>query len=385
MAPGSDAAPRLNPPPCPQTPSQEANVAPIPISIEIDLRHGLIATSYVFTGLATLHRLGKIRLRVRAPAVTDIPRHAGEVCARFQVGTPSGRPVPVLYDLRDRSDQFFMDDLEETRLYFKRTFVQSDVDALPGNLRPRVHPGGVTFACMAAGVRMAPFAQALRLMVNPGLREGRRRMARRLVDYARIPALEGFIAPPSAGKRGVVLFQTRVWEDSEVPEPDSAEEVNGQRVALVRTLRAAFGDRFVGGLLPTPMALERWPELVTRRGADQPSYLRLIREAAVAVYSRGLHHSTAYKLGEYMAASCAVVSDPIRSILPAPLNPGVHFAPYSTTDECAAQCDRLLTWPEARMELRVASHDYFSREIRPDSRMSRVITMALAEGEDPPD
>jgi hypothetical protein len=360
-------------------------VAPVPVSIEIDLRQGLIATSYVFTGLAILHRHGEIRLSIRAPGATDVPRYPGEVFARLEVGQPVGTPVRVFYDLRDRSDRFFMEDLAEARLYFKRTFIQTDVDALPEDLRPRVRPGGATFACMSGGVRLAPLPQALRFMAGSGSRESRRRVARRLVDYVRIPALRKFIAPPSTVKREVVLFQTRVWEDREVPGPDSAEEVNGQRVALVRTLRAAFGNRFVGGLVPTPMALERWPDLVTRRGADQPSYLRLIRDAAVAVYSRGLHHSTAYKLGEYMAASCAVVSDPVRSILPAPLEPGGHFAPYDTADECAAQCDRLLTSPGALMELRVAGHDYFSREIRPDSRMRRVIAVALAEGEYPSD
>lgn len=39
--------------------------------------------------------------------------------------------------------------------------------------------------------------------------------------------------------------------------------LNDERVAMVRALKRAFGDRFAGGLVPTPFALATYPGEVT--------------------------------------------------------------------------------------------------------------------------
>ena len=66
---------------------------------------------------------------------------------------------------------------------------------------------------------------------------------------------------------------------------------------MVRALKAAFGDRFVGGLMATPLALERYPHDVTPHSSKYAEYLAVKKRCLVSVYTRGVEHSLAFKLG----------------------------------------------------------------------------------------
>ena len=162
----------------------------------------------------------------------------------------------------------------------------------------------------------------------------------------------------------MVLLQTRVWEQSDVSEEDVAE-VNEGRATLVRSLRKAFGDRFLGGIVPTPYAKQNFPDVITPFSSRRSEYIAMSRSAPIAIYCRGLHHSTAFKLGEYLAGAKAIVIEPLGQELREPLKDGVNCLPFHSAEECVEHCGKLLNDKEAMAAMRRANQQYYRAQIEP--------------------
>jgi hypothetical protein len=97
----------------------------------------------------------------------------------------------------------------------------------------------------------------------------------------------------------------------------------------------------------------------------------------IGVYTRGLHFSTAWKLGEYFASSMCVVAEPPRNQLPVALTAGKEFLPFSSAGDCLAACETILANPDLQREMRAAAHDYYRREIAPEAHLRSCLARAI--------
>ncbi len=104
----------------------------------------------------------------------------------------------------------------------------------------------------------------------------------------------------------------------------------------------------------------------------------MIRKTTVAVYTRGLHDSLAFKLAEYLAAGVCIVSDPFKHRLPVDLVPGVHYLPFTTHDECIRQCRRLLDNPTEAQRMRAANVRYYRDWVEPQAHIRDLLARAFA-------
>jgi hypothetical protein len=243
----------------------------------------------------------------------------------------------------------------------------------------------MNFLCRSAGSTGWVLRHAVlpELWSLPGL--GRSGLAGRWVEYRSFfgsPAIEAFEVPPESPAAQRIAFQTRVWTRGELG-PES-EALNEERVATVRALRREFGPRFTGGLVPTPLARERWPAEVSPAPTRRRDHIRWVQGAVVAVYTRGLHHSTAFKLPEYLAASRCLVAEPVRNALPRPLVAGEHLLEFRSPEECLARCAAVLASHELQGRLRRAAWAYWQEEGRPEVRVERCLAQALALGDPGP-
>src|SRR5439155_9045955 len=107
--------------------------------------------------------------------------------------------------------------------------------------------------------------------------------------------------PPEAPVTSGIFFQTRLWQPDSTS--DDAEQINLERVTLVRALREAFGTAFIGGMIPTEYAARCFPDTLTTHPTDRWSYIDLNKRSLIGIYARGLHGSIAFKMAEYLAAS----------------------------------------------------------------------------------
>ena len=318
------------------------------------------ATAKIFAGLVSLERAGALRLRLRAA------RGGGGRTVRLDLHR-GGETRRIAIDLADQARLIDRAAFDAADAYFKRSFEPA---ALTPEVAARVRPFGLLNPVATPGTRRRLASARLRLGAS-------RRRIGELRHLAVLPSASAFERPPQAPAEPAILYQVRLWDPKPGrPDLDACLE---QRVSLVRNLRAAFGRRFLGGLMPTPLARERFPELLTPLPSGMRAWPELVTRPLVAVSSEGLHGSIGYKLGEYLGASLAIVADRLPATLPEPLVEGAHYLAYRTPDECVARCERLLSDPASAGEMRERNWTYYRSQVEPAAQMRRVIEAAFAE------
>jgi hypothetical protein len=343
----------------------------------IDPSQELSFLSKVYTGLCGLEKQGLasvtfVRDRARAsnPEVVLLEVTKDHICRQVAV------------DVHDRSDKLDRDLLASCDLYLKRSYYPPHLCSLPATLQEKVAPFGLNFSCRG-------FSAMRRVLWALGLRYSGRMLWSALVarsrfreEFASLKALRGspspdeFEAGPEEPVQPVVLFQTRVWEPGE-SRTDNLQEVNEGRANLVRVLKRAFRDRFWGGLVPTPFAVKHYPDALATRPSKRKHYIAMSKQALVGVYTRGLCHSIAFKLPEYLAASKAIVADGFRNELPRPLEEGTHYLGFREPAECVEQCARLLKNPDLVASMRQANHRYYEQEVEPTAHLLKCLDQAI--------
>jgi len=278
--------------------------------------------------------------------------------------------VRVFIDMHDRADLFYPTGLERAGLYFKRSYAPADAGRV-GMAGDRIEPFGAmfpvaTFACKRLILRA--------LIKRHGLARRHTLSVTRQING--LPDYNAFLALPAGNRPNGALLRTRLWEENEVRGADTAVMVNDERIRWIRELKSGLGSRFVGGVLPTPLAERLCPELIDRSPIGRKAYLKDLRNSAISIYTRGLHRSTAWKLPESMAAGCAVVGEPLSHILPEPLEDRVHLLHASTPEACVQSCHALLDNPDALFEVQRNGRAYFDSYMHPEQRMARVLARA---------
>jgi hypothetical protein len=326
--------------------------------------HDLIHTSRIFTGLSALRRQRAIALEYRVPRGGDGWLIADPIVVCLDVQTTDWRRVAL--DLRDGPGTSWPI-IDRVSRYFKRAYHAPEVSELPPALAAKMAPFGLNYGCRSAASTVDVLTRIAPLLLGQGPAGWQR-----LRQYIATPGPDSFEQTPEAAVEPKVSFQTRLWTKEEI-SPDEVDCLNESRVAMVRALRQAFGDRFVGGLVPTPFALERYPEDITPHPSRYAEYLAVKKTCLVSVYTPGVEHSLAFKLGETLAASQCLVSMPLRYELPSPLVAERHYLQVATPEEAVQACARLLSNHDLALAMRRANHEYYVREVEPAAHVARVL------------
>lgn len=355
--------------------------------------------SQVFAGLYELEAAGLVELSasVDAPHWFDASTYNVQWMEISDAFTTSP-PRRVVFDVRDGT-AIDAAALALADVYFKRTGERSELARLPELSRRKVRPYGLNYACSSDRQRRnLTFARQLygidRIdsertanVVTPLRRRASLPLRwlglRRDADSANEPLpFTRFEADADSYARPAVLFLTRLWSPQATPgsDPCTLKELNATRIELIRTLRRRFGDRFVGGVQRDRYSERLCPDCVTDAGTSKADYLELMKSHLIAIASTGLHGSTGWKLAEYVAASRCIVSEPLRSTLPEPLIPGMHYLEYHTPEQCADACDRILDDPALANAMRRDNEEYYRRALKPSALMLRHLQCATGLG-----
>jgi len=351
------------------------------VVVHISSGHSLFHAAKVYAGLDALAAQGVIGLRVtsRDPFPADVVLLS--VTAR---GSNAQRLVAI--DLYDHSDRFCPAALANCDVYFKRNLFRPHMQRLLPAEGAKVLPFGLSHPCVGHASRrwaMWHWGRAVVGALRRSPREAIGRLRPWLQDlrlYHDLSHFAAFEQHPDAVVEPVVLFQTRVWEPEESTE--NLDQINEERVALIRRLRAALGTRFRGGVLPTPFARQRYGDVLLTEGYRQGGYISVMQRHLVGINTRGLHRSIAFKVPEYLAASVCMVSEPLRNELPHSLSPEQHYLEFQSHDECIAQCERLLSNPDEARAMRWQNFTYYRRWVSPPAQMLDCLERAFGAGAD---
>src|SRR6185436_8030635 len=179
-----------------------------------------------------------------------------------------------------------------------------------------------------------------------------------------------------------VLFQTRTWDPAEVASTSEEQRVerehmNEFRAACIRHLQREFGPRFQGGFMPTAHAREHFPDCVLSPvAASKPRYLRRLKAADVCVATAGLYGSNGWSLGEYAAASKAIVSQRLKYTVPE-FTDGRHYLGFGTPEGCVDCVGALLDDPLRLYQMKVENYAYYQRYLRPDRLVLNSLLIAM--------
>jgi hypothetical protein len=224
---------------------------------------------------------------------------------------------------------------------------------------------------------------------RPGLLPSATSTMKRLLGREVVPYWWRFEDVPRYAERPSVLFSARLWDpegekgecigDRQLARADR-EPLNEMRVECIRRLRKELGPAFVGGLVPTRYARERFPDcIVSTALTKKASFLKLIHQSDVCVATRGLFGSNGFKLGEYVAASRAVVSERLVYSVPDGFEEKRNYLAFDTPDQCVEQVMALVADPDRSYAMQVSNYSYYHRFVRPDRMVLNTLLEALHE------
>jgi glycosyl transferase family 1 len=340
----------------------------------IDARQDVTHPSYLYAGLGMLAQAGEIKLRFSHLAGSRLPRlQPGNVFSQVEVRS-GDKTFLLAFDFKDQSNIFCEELLSSVDLYFKRSFLAADINRLVPKAQRKIVPLGMPFACRFPG----ELGIMLRDMVISGRPdETWKSRLQRFLQYLRITDARAFVATPPAAKIRRVIFQTRLWEKHEMGE-DDVDAVNLPRVSLIRRLHKELGTRFFGGLVPTARARRDHPDLVRETGVIRDEYLALMRGSAVGISTRGLFHSTPWKLSEYLSTGIAVVTQPITNTPLDPLVEKKHILTFYSEDECLQHCTMLLDKPDQAAQMQQANRAYYETSVDPMTVVRRCLQRVVS-------
>ena len=323
-------------------------------------------------GFAALEEEGTLRCtfeRLRPGSPYVLPYNM------FEVVTDEG--LRFIYDMNDGYENLLRDAREMPSFYngllnrcnllFKRSFDREKNAMLcaPQKVRPTppnflvTLPGNPAHLPAPCDPRREKLKKLVRMLPNTA--------------YANRHVLQGnLFAPPVLSAQPKILFLARLWDPAgEFPgqlTDAMAEErrrINESRAACIRLLRREFGDRFCGGVMPSPFTAREYADVV----ADDPSrtrkdaYLAFMKTFDIHVSTMGLHGSTGWKFAEYLAASKAVVCEPLRYESAGGLADGVHYLSFTDADSCVRNVQSLLD-DDTRMRMMENNHRYAESYLR---------------------
>jgi hypothetical protein len=286
----------------------------------------------------------------------------------------------IVFEISDHSGLLVKDALSLCDRYFKRSYYAPDLNQLSPDLKGKIEPLGLIYPCRSAEstwqtlITLLP-GWALNIVKSPA--QGIRRLLDwELRGFLMSPEVAAFEHPPDLPVERSVHFQSRIWEQHSLGA-DSPEQINRPRVELTRLLKKEFGAAFHGGIVPTEGARRYCPNELSAQPKRRSAYVAQSKRIMIGIYTRGLHHSTAFKLAEYLASSKCIVAEPLRNELPIPLVAGRNYLEFSSPEECIDRCNQIIKDEALANQMRKDNWDYYQREVRPDRRIAYCLDHAF--------
>ena len=301
----------------------------------------------------------------------------------------NGPPCKVCYDMLDGPEIISIEGLEQCDVYFKRSYSQKCINSRSDTgwqldhpeWRDKILPYGLNYPCstkfeFSKLKRHLIFNYATGWYYQDPIGK-LRLLAKRLIKGAPSAAAIYEVEPDEEAEP-YILFQTRLFDPHRHPPTYFEENVNlnNFRVAVIQALKKAFGDKFIGGLIPNPYAVEHHSDLLTTQETSQQKYAELVRKCQVVVFTRGLRQSIGWRLPEYLAMSRCIVSEPLEYELPSPLQDGKNYLLFDSPDECVELCKRLLSDKSLVQDMRNDNFNYYMKYVRPASLIRNTIAAA---------
>ena len=260
----------------------------------------------------------------------------------------------VIYDIEDGTNNFLPDTIDyihkENILLFKRAY-----DEQLFKYDKMIRPYGLNYINFSNNfIALGTDYLARRKFLPPGAVQF---TLSKLQDWSFIDA--------NVRHTNRIFFCTRLWDQNETHSP--VDVLNDERIQVILSLRKAFPNNIIAGVQDSPLSRKLCKDLIlpsqiTRRN----NYLDLLSKSSVCIATTGLHRSTGWKFGEYVASGKAIVTEPLSFLIPGDFYDGKNYLSFTSANDLIDKCDYLLSNPEKRREMEKNNIDYYIHNLRPD-------------------
>ncbi|MEP6594734.1 MAG: hypothetical protein ABJA71_02260 [Ginsengibacter sp.] len=176
---------------------------------------------------------------------------------------------------------------------------------------------------------------------------------------------------PVKYKEDKILFLTRVWNPAEARAEHSRphrEMLNAIRADCIKACRKEYGKIFTGGLLKEDYAIKYYSSLIAPvHLTSKRSFLQSVKEHSICIATTGLHDSTGWKLGEYVAASRAIISEPLKYEVPGIFLKDNNYLEFENPDQLLQQIELLLKNKDLTFRIMQNNFHYYNNYLKPEN------------------
>ena len=297
----------------------------------------------------------------------------------------------IAFDAGDRWElchNYGKEYLKQVDCYFARGY-STKVDIVTPEIfldNPKVQPLGLCYYVTYPG--------------NPiDKRPGIKNQAKRIVKH-----LTGFYKMyyPSAFEYDVdnktedltIIFMTRLWGTKEFEDLlrsdisqeardyimymcEERDKINHQRIEIIRALKNKYNSSFIGGVQNDSVSQALCPDLIVpREETNKKIYMMKMKSSDICIGTMGLHRSIGFKVGEYVAASKAIVTDRLEYIVPGNFEEGKNYLSFQSVDECIHAVDYLYNRPQLVCAMKQANADYYREYVHPEKQLLNALKIA---------
>lgn len=295
------------------------------------------------------------------------------------------RKISVAIDLYDLNNSFSQYALANADVVYKRSYNSAVIKHLPKAYQEKLKPFGLTYPVKGEWAkniklyRLSVFLSNVMAHWKWDKAILSRWFSIRKDIYKQAEHFEKNILPessfcPSANTTGKIFYQKRFFEDE---RDEDTLQIHQNRYELVKVLRNQYQSRFVGGLAKSKLVTAKYSDALSNIATPQ-EFMQALEECKIAVYTRGLVHSTGWTLAEYMAKEKVIIAERLYNELPEPLIHGQHVLFFSTPQEVIELIKALDDDAHLSRQLSDNARKYFEMYVLPERRAVTIIKDILA-------
>lgn len=353
-------------------------------------------SSYVQTGLFELEyegflatkvkiscakRLGTLKIEGNELVITKQPHPK----TSFYKLVDDTTVIQFATDLYDASNSFSLYALQNCDYVFKRNFEKKYIEKLPVEYQHKVYPLGLTFGVHSKYKKSwykfyfgLIFSNLLieakfdRFFLKRIQKSIQKQLAHwKFINTSRtINSFDSF----EESTKDIILFQTRCFlrEDNQ-----DLKEIHEDRYEIIKLLKKEFPQNFKGGFITSKIVNEKYNDAITNLKVDPESYLKLVKEAKIGIYTRGIQRSPAWKMAEYLSQGKVVIAEKLDTYLPNKLVDHKHLLFFDEIDEIPNLCREVLEDEVLADTLQKNARNYYEEHINPSKNIKRIIKFML--------
>lgn len=195
--------------------------------------------------------------------------------------------------------------------------------------------------------------------------------------------------PKEHDRKYKILYSVRLWNHQEITlesvqngfpelELNKAKQVldklqsdwksvTNERIEQIRALKETFGEQFLGGVIKNEYSLKIASDIIAPKEiVNRLNYIQLIKGDYVCIANRGLYNSIGWKFGEYIAASRAIITEPLAYEVVGNFEENKNYLTFNSTENLLNQAKQLLKNPKKIFEIERNNHAYYNEYLRPD-------------------